>query len=197
MKLYNTFVTNGYMTADALTLLVEAGLDAMNVDIKGNAGAVFKYGKGIDVENVWARCRQASEFGLHLEITTLIIPGVNDSDPILQELGRRIISDLGPDTPWHVSGYYPACKFHAPPTPVAALERACSIGRHQGLKYVYPGNLPGYSQDNTYCPRCGKLLIERFGFELTHYELTDGHCTRCREVVAGVGWERLSSRQRS
>ncbi|HEY64329.1 MAG TPA: AmmeMemoRadiSam system radical SAM enzyme [Caldilineae bacterium] len=186
--LYNTYVTNGYMTAEALELLAEAGLDAMNVDIKGDAAAVWRYGKGIDVEKVWARCRQARELGIHLEITTLVIPGVNDDDECLMGIARRIAAELGPEVPWHVSGYYPAYHFRAPPTPVATLERAWAIGRDAGLQYVYVGNVPGHPYDNTYCPQCGELLVERRGFDLVRYAVTDGQCSRCGEVIAGVGW---------
>jgi pyruvate formate lyase activating enzyme len=187
--LYNTYVTNGYMTAEALVLLAEAGLDAMNVDIKGDAPATWKYAKGIHVDRVWARCRQAKELGLHLEITVLVIPGVNDSDGCLEDIARRMVDELGPETPWHVSGYYPAYRFDAPPTPVSTLERAWSIGREAGLAYVYLGNVPGHRYDNTYCPSCDALLIERLGFDLTRYDLAGGRCPRCGEAIAGAGWD--------
>jgi len=194
--LYNTYVTNGYMTAEALALLAEAGLDAMNVDIKGDAKAVWKYGKGVDVEKVWARCRQARELGLHLEITTLVIPGVNDSDEVLQSMAQRIAAELGPETPWHVSGYYPAYRFKAPPTPVQTLERAWRIGREVGLQFVYIGNVPGHPCDSTHCPKCGALLIARYGFELLRYKLADGRCPRCGRAIPGVGWDWMRARGR-
>ena len=187
--LYNTYVTNGYMTAEALELLAEAGLGAMNVDIKGDAAAVWKYGRGADVEKVWARCRQARELALHLEITTLVIPGVNDSDDVLRGIAQRIVAELGPETPWHVSGYYPAYRFKAPPTPVATLERAWAIGREAGLQYVYIGNVPGHPYDNTYCPACGELLIARYGFALMRYAVSAGRCPRCGQAIPGVGWD--------
>ena len=117
--LYNTLVTNGYMTPEALRLLVEAGLDGMNVDLKGKAEAVRRHCKGIDVERVWNACRLAREAGVHLELTTLVIPGVNDDDSSLHEVAGRIVSELGADVPWHVTGYFPAYRFHAPPTSVA------------------------------------------------------------------------------
>ncbi len=187
--LYNTYVTNGYMTAEALDLLVEAGLDAMNVDIKGDAEAVRRYGRGVDVEKVWARCRQARDLGVHLEITTLVIPGVNDSDACLAGIARRIVEELGPETPWHVSGYYPAYRFTVPPTPTATLERGWALGREAGLHYVYVGNVPGHPYDNTYCPQCGSLLIARYGFDLVHYAVADGRCPHCGRTIAGVGWD--------
>jgi pyruvate formate lyase activating enzyme len=188
-RLYNTYVTNGYMTAKALALLAEAGLDAMNVDIKGDAGATWKYGKGIHVDRIWDRCRQAIELGLHLEMTTLVIPGVNDSDACLEIVSRRIADELGPETPWHVSAYYPAYRFDAPPTPVSTLERAWCIGREAGLDYVYLGNVPGHRYENTYCPKCDALLIERSGLALMRCSLAERSCPRCGETIAGTGWD--------
>jgi pyruvate formate lyase activating enzyme len=184
--LYNTYVTNGYMTDRALRLLVGAGLDAMNVDIKGDAGAVHRYCRGIDVDKVWRNCRTARQMGLHLEITTLVIPGVNDSDAVLSSIARRIVADLGPEVPWHVSGYYPAYRFTAPPTPLGALERACRLGREVGLDFVYLGNVPGHRLQNTYCPECGALLIERSGLRVEAQHMTDGRCPECGREIPGV-----------
>ncbi len=184
--LYNTYVTNGYMTLEALSLLVEAGLDAMNVDVKGDAQTVRRYCKGIDVEKVWRNCRRARELGLHLEITTLVIPGVNDQDVVLQGIAERIVTELGADVPWHVSGYYPAYRFTAPPTPVETLERAWQIGKEAGLAFVYLGNVWGHRLENTYCPDCGTLLIERRGFSVVTCHLGRGRCSHCNREVPGV-----------
>ncbi len=184
--LYNTFVTNGYMTDKALTVLVEAGLDAMNVDVKGNAPAVRKHCKGIDVERVWRRCRQARDLGLHLEITTLVIPGVNDDDECLKGIAGRIATELGVAVPWHVSGYFPAYRFMVPPTSVKTLERAWNIGRKAGIKYVYIGNVPGHPNDDTYCPGCGELIIKRWGFRVMGNYLSKGNCPACGIRIPGV-----------
>jgi len=184
--LYNTYVTNGYMTPEALGLLVEAGLDAMNVDVKGDAQAVRRYCRGIDVEKVWRNCRLARELGVHLEITTLVIPGVNEQDEVLRGIAERIVTELGPDVPWHVSGYYPAYRFTAPPTPVEALERAWCIGREAGLAFVYLGNVGGHRLENTYCPGCGTLLVERWGLRVTASRLDRGRCPHCGREVPGV-----------
>ncbi|MFQ6016431.1 MAG: AmmeMemoRadiSam system radical SAM enzyme [Anaerolineae bacterium] len=187
--LYNTYVTNGYMTPQALELLIEAGLDAMNVDIKGDAQRVKKFCKGVDVERVWRNCRAAREAGVHLEITTLVIPGVNDSPECLQGIAARIKEELGPETPWHVSGYYPAYRFTAPPTPLSTLEQAWAIGREASLDYVYLGNVLGHRCENTYCPDCARLLIQRYGLRLTRYALADGACPECGRTIAGLGWD--------
>jgi pyruvate formate lyase activating enzyme len=191
--LYNTYVTNGYMTPEALRLLAEAGLDGMNVDLKGDAEAVRHY-CGTDVEHVWRNCRLARELGVHLEITTLVIPGVNDGDAALEGIAARIVADLGADVPWHVSGYYPAYRFNAPPTPVSTLEWAWEIGKVAGLEYVYLGNVTGHARENTYCPGCGALLIGRWGLGLTAYRLEQGHCPQCKSEVPGVWRESSTNR---
>lgn len=186
--LYNTFVTNGYMTEEALALLAEAGLNAMNVDIKGEAPTIRKHCKGIEVEQVWARCQQALELDLHLEITTLVIPSVNDGDECLSNIASRIATELGVEVPWHVSGYFPAYHFTAPPTSINTLERACDIGRGAGLQYVYIGNMPGHPGDNTHCPNCGEAIILRQGFSVLEYHLLGGVCKYCETTIPGVWW---------
>jgi pyruvate formate lyase activating enzyme len=183
--LYNTYVTNGYMTPEALQLLVEAGLDAMNVDVKGGAQAVKQY-CGIDVEKVWRSCKLAVQAGVWLEITTLAIPGVNDADEVLCAIAERIVSELGADVPWHVSGYQPAYRFKAPPTPLRTLERAWWLGKEAGLRFVYLGNVLGHRLENTYCPECGALLIRRWGLSVTASRLDRGCCPDCGRKVPGV-----------
>lgn len=184
--LYNTYVTNGYMTTQALDLLIEAGLDAMNVDIKGGAEAVKKRCKGIDVEKVWRNCRQAKDKRVHLEITTLVIPSVNHDEETLRGIAMRIRDELGAETPWHVSGYYPAYRFHAPPTPLSALERGWRIGKEEGLDFVYLGNVLGHRLENTYCPACGELLIERYGLDIVENRLQDLRCPACGRRIPVV-----------
>jgi pyruvate formate lyase activating enzyme len=186
--LYNTFVTNGYMTGAALELLVEAGLDGMNVDVKGDTEAVREH-CAAEVEFVWRNCRRALEMGVWVELTTLLIPGVNDDGACLEGIARRVVTDLGPDTPWHLSRYYPAYRFTAPPTPVAALERAREIGRSAGLRYVYLGNVPGHPGEHTSCPGCGAVLARRGLLRLHTCQVTpDGRCPHCGQDIAGVGW---------
>ena len=183
---YNTFVTNGYMTEAALHLLVEAGLDAMNVDIKGDAEAVRKYCKAVDAERIWANCRAARYLGVHVELTTLVIPGVNDQDEVLAGLAQRIVTELGRDTPWHLTAYYPAWRFHAPPTPPRTLERAWRIAKEAGLHYVYVGNLPGHPAQNTYCPGCGATLVLRSGMSTIRNDIRENRCPWCRRWIQGV-----------
>jgi pyruvate formate lyase activating enzyme len=183
---FNTYVTNGYMTPEALSLLIDSGLDAMNVDIKGDAAAVKKFCKMIDVDKVWAAAKLARTRGVHIELTTLVIPTVNDSDSTLRGIAERITRDLGPEVPWHVSGYFPAYRFNAPPTPHQTLERAWQIGKEAGLEFVYTGNVPCDPHENTYCPACGALLIRRLGFDVVENRLDAGKCPECGRQLAGV-----------
>ena len=193
--LYNTFVTNGYMREVALQLLAEAGLDAMNVDIKGDGESVRRYCRQVAVDRIWSNCRTARHLGIHVELTTLVIPGVNDSEEVLVGIARRIVTELGRETPWHVTAYHPAWQFQAPPTPRAALERALRAGRETGLHYVYVGNLPGHPAQNTYCPSCGALLVVRSGMSLIRSEIRGNRCPWCRRWIHGV-WEPEGQQQR-
>uniref|UniRef100_A0A7C4TA74 AmmeMemoRadiSam system radical SAM enzyme n=1 Tax=candidate division WOR-3 bacterium TaxID=2052148 RepID=A0A7C4TA74_UNCW3 len=181
--LYNTFVTNGYMTTDALKMLVESGLDGVNIDIKGNKIVVERF-CGADIEKVWRNIKLAKEYRVWVELTTLIIPGVNDSKSCIEEIARRIKDEVGKETPWHITGYYPAFKFDKPPTRVEVLEKAWEIGKGLGLDYVYLGNFPGHPYENTYCPKCNEILIGRNGFSVTEYKLTEENCCpRCNYKI--------------
>ena len=194
---YNTFVSNGYMTAKALKLLAEHGLDAMNIDIKGEPGTVSKFCSA-DVEKVWRNAVEAKRLGIWIEITTLVIPGVNDKNDELRSIASRIKNALGSATPWHVTGYRPAYKFRdefsVPPTPVTTLEKARDIGKETGLNYVYLGNIPGHPYENTYCPNCNELLIERYGFSITRCKIiSDKRCHSCQERIPVIGMLPISN----
>ena len=142
---YNTFVSNGYMTAESLEQLVKAGLDAINIDIKGCAENVKKY-CGIDVEKVWTTASRAIALGVWVEITTLVIPGMNDTTKCLASIAQRIHDELDAIVPWHVSAYHPAYKAMeiglTSTTSVKTLETARQLGLDAGLDYVYIGNIP-------------------------------------------------------
>ncbi|MFN3346704.1 MAG: AmmeMemoRadiSam system radical SAM enzyme [Candidatus Bipolaricaulaceae bacterium] len=180
--LHTNYVTNGYMTEEALELLVGAGLDGVNIDIKGSAQAVRRFCQA-DQEKVWRNARLFREKGVHVEVTTLVIPGVNDTEEDLLRIAERILAELGPWTPWHVTRYFPAFAFRAPSTPVSALERAQKIGFKVGLQYVYVGNVPGHPGQNTYCPGCKALLVEREGVSLVRRWLQGPRCPRCGEFI--------------
>lgn len=184
--LYNTYVTNGYMTLESLDLLVDHGLDAMNIDIKGDRDAVRTYCGGI-VEHVWRNARHSIERGVHIEITTLVIPGVNNDETCLRGIAKQIKEELGENTPFHVSRYFPHYKFNRPPTPVRSLERAREIALEEGLKFVYIGNVPGHPGEHTYCPSCGEMVIKRYSFYGTECKLIDKTCPKCNETIPVVG----------
>lgn len=176
------------MTLDALKALVEAGLDAINFDLKGNEEFVSKYCDA-KVEIVWRNAIQAKKLGLWVELTTLVIPGFNDSEDSLRSIARRIVKDLGKDTPWHVSRFYPSYKFeHVPITPSETLEKVFKIGKEEGLNFVYVGNILGHKSESTFCPRCNETLIKRYGFDVVEYKITrDNKCSKCGEKISIVG----------
>ena len=188
---YNTYVTNGYMTIKALDMLIAHGLHAMNIDIKGESEVVRKFCTA-DVDIVWRNAVRSKERGVWVELTTLVIPGVNDSEEGLRRIAMRIKGELGDDTPWHLSGYYPAYKFrnefYVPATPVDTLEKARDIGRGEALKYVYAGNVPGHPYENTFCPQCNRSLIQRYGSTVTSCEITlDKRCPYCGKEIPIIG----------
>jgi pyruvate formate lyase activating enzyme len=125
------------------------------------------------------------EAGVWVEVTTLVIPGVNDDEETLRDIARRIAAELGAGTPWHLSAYFPAYKFRAPPTPLRTLERAWEWGREVGLEYVYLGNVFAHQLENTYCPQCGTLLVERRGLSVGRNRLREGYCPDCGREIPG------------
>ncbi len=173
--LYNTIVTNGYMTDKALKLFINAGLDAANVDIKGDEEAVKKYCHA-DVEKIWRNCEIMKNENIHLEVTTLVIPLINDDLKTLSGIGKRILEQLGCDTAWHLTRYFPAYKFFEPPVSVTFLEDAYKMARDIGLEFVYLGNVPGHRYEDTYCPKCNKLLIKRSGLTVVDVKI-EQRCT--------------------
>jgi len=181
--LANTVVTNGYFTPEAGDLLREKGADAFNIDIKGDLKTYEKYCRA-DPEKVWANIKRIKEKGVHAELTTLVIPGVNDSNGCLREIAERIGNEAGLDTPWHLSRYFPAYKFEVSPTPITSLETAYEIGKEAGLLYVYLGNVSDHKYENTYCPACGDNLIKRTIFTIHWNKVTkDKKCPSCGQDI--------------
>ena len=126
------------------------------------------------------------ELGVWVEVTTLIIPGLNDSPEELRDIAR-FVKSVSPTIPWHVTAFYPTYKMlDREPTPVGTLRKAREIGLEEGLHYVYEGNIPGEGGENTYCPGCGVELISRYGFSIRQNNLTDGRCSKCGQEIAGV-----------
>ena len=186
--LKTAFVSNGYATPEALEYLVP-WLDAYKVDLKSMRDSEYRK-MGGSLQPVLDTIRRVKELGLWLEVVTLVIPGMNDSNDELWEAGRFLTS-VSNDIPWHVTAYHPDYNEDAPPTPAETLQRAAEIGQEAGLRYVYAGNLPGRvgSLEDTVCPYCGKVLILRRGYRLSGYHISaDGNCEYCGKAVAGV-WE--------
>ncbi len=184
--LANVFVTNGYETPEAVET-IRPYLDAANVDLKSFSDDFYRRLCTARLQPVLDTLRLMKRLGIWLEVTTLIIPDLNDSDDELRALTSFLVEELGGDTPWHVSRYFPAYRLaDKPPTPLDTLERAATIGREAGLRHVYVGNVPGGERESTHCPHCGHLLIHRRGFDLVKNRLQNGLCPRCGGTVAGV-----------
>ena len=185
-NLYNNFVTNGYMTAEALNM-ISPYLDAANVDVKAFTEKFYSEVCGAKLEPVLESIKLMKKLGIWVEITTLIIPTLNDSEDELRQLAE-FIKNLDAGIPWHVSRFHPYYKMNdLPPTPVETLVRAREIGLEAGLRYVYTGNIPGDKGENTYCYNCGKLLIKRFGFSVLENKIENSRCYNCGVKIDGVG----------
>ncbi len=185
--LLTNYVTNGYITPEAMNLLGPS-LDAFRVDLKGfSADAYRKIANISKFEGILKIIKMAKEkWGMHIEIITNLTPGFNDSEEDLRNMARWIVDQLGPETPWHITRFVPHCKLsHLTYTPISKLEQARQIGIDNGLRYVYLGNVPGHPAENTYCPRCEKLLIERHNYQILKYNLKGNKCKYCNQPVAG------------
>jgi len=185
--LLNVFVTNGYMTPEALQMISPC-LDAANVDLKSFNDDFYKKYCGARLAHVQETLKMMKSLNIFVEVTTLLIPGLNDDPTELEKLAGFLVKLLGPDTPWHISRFHPTYRLtDRSPTPVAALITARDIGLRAGLRYVYIGNVPGENGENTYCHQCGKLVIERWGFQVGEKRIEDGRCRFCNTPVSGIG----------
>jgi pyruvate formate lyase activating enzyme len=180
----NVFVSNGYITEEALRVIAPY-LDANNIDLKSFSDEFYRKVCGARLEPILDAIRLHEKLGIWIEITTLVIPSLNDSEENFRKIAT-FIKDLDENIPWHVSGFYPAYRLlDLPSTPAATLDNARRIGLEVGLKHVYVGNVPGKGE-NTYCPSCGKLLVERYGFAVTQCAVKDSRCPYCDAVISGV-----------
>jgi pyruvate formate lyase activating enzyme len=180
------FVSNGNATPQALAYL-RPWLDLYKVDLKCLDDRHYRQ-LGGRLQPILDSLRRIYEMGFWLEVVTLVVPGFNDSD---EELGRiaGYLAGISRDIPWHVTAFHPAYRMEGPPaTPPTTLVRAANIGRQAGLHYVYAGNLPGQVGDleNTRCPKCLRLLVERRGYHIAHNELDGaGNCPACGACIPG------------
>jgi pyruvate formate lyase activating enzyme len=186
--LKNVFVTNGYITNEALAVIAPY-LDAANIDLKGFTDSFYREVVGASLAEVLDCIREYKRLGIWLELTTLIIPHRNDSQEELRQLADFIVSELGPGTPWHVTQFYPTYRLQEEGrTPLSTLRAARKIGMEAGLRYVYEGNVPGEGGESSYCPSCQELLVKRNGYLIEKNLLEHGHCASCGFAVDGI-WE--------
>nr|MBC7245389.1 AmmeMemoRadiSam system radical SAM enzyme [Chloroflexota bacterium] len=188
------YVTNGYMTEEMLDAFGRY-LHAANVDLKSFSDSFYRKICGARLQPVLDAIKAMKKRGIWVEITTLVVPGQNDSEEELRQLAEFIAKEAGVDTPWHVSRFRPDYKMHnVGPTPLSTLHRAREIGLQAGLRYVYEGNVPGSEGENTYCYNCHNLLIRRFGFNvLANLVLPDSKCPHCGTTIDGVGLSNKSA----
>ena len=184
--LKNIFITNGYISEEALKE-ISSYLDAANIDLKSMSDSFYKKVCNARLKPVLNSIKLYYTLGIWEEITTLIIPGYNDSPEELKEIAR-FIREKDKSIPWHVSRFFPAYKLvNVPPTPLKTLEKAVKIGKQAGLKYVYQGNVG--EGENTFCPNCGKLLIKRTGFNTIENKVKNGSCPYCGSAITGIGMD--------
>ena len=191
--LANIYVTNGYMTREMLEIF-QPYLDAASVDLKAFRDETYRKYVGARLQPVLDILKVIVQLGIWLEVTTLVIPGINDDPAELRGVAQFVAQELGVETPWHISRFFPAYEMtDVPPTPIETMRRAREIGLEAGLYYVYVSNAPG--EDSTVCHTCGKTLIRRVGFGVVENSVgPDGRCPDCGASLAGMGWARSSVR---
>jgi pyruvate formate lyase activating enzyme len=166
----------------------EAWLDAANVDLKAFRDETYRVVCGGRLQPVLDSLKSMKELGIWVEVTTLVVPALNDSEAELHDLAQFIAHDLGVETPWHVSRFHPDYEMQdRGPTPEKTLRRAYELGREAGLRYVYVGNLPGARLEDTLCTGCGAAVVRRQGFQILERALVDGGCARCGTAIDGIG----------
>jgi pyruvate formate lyase activating enzyme len=191
-EIANVFVSNGYMTPEMLDYVTSDDapplLDAANIDLKAFRDAFYRQQCSARLQPVLDSLTLMKRRGVWVEVTTLVIPGLNDSDEELRDIARFIATDLGIETPWHVSRFHPTYKLtDRPPTPVRSVQRAREIGLEEELRYVYVGNIPGDDGEHTTCPQCGRAVIRRMGYRIMSHDVEEGACRHCGATIDGVG----------
>jgi len=182
----NVFVTNGYITPEALHA-ISPYLDAANIDLKSFSDSFYKKTCGARLQPVLDSIKLHKKLGIWIELTTLIIPTLNDQETELQQIAKFIKEEVGKDVPWHITQFHPTYKLmDQPRTPVTTLRRARQIGLDAGLRYVYEGNVPGENGENTYCPKCKKMLIHRLGYQIRENKIKNSTCPYCGAQIDGL-----------
>ena len=188
--LFNTYVTNGYMTVEAIECIAPY-LNAATVDFKGGGNPDFyqKYMSVPSVDPVYEALEAMKKHGIHIEVTNLMVTRYGDSLEDLRKLARWICENLGEDTVFHILRFHPDYQMlDVPSTPIKAMEEAYRVAKEEGLNYIYLGNVPGHPYEDTYCPKCGSKIIDRFSFEIVSWRLKPGNlCPECGYKIAIVG----------
>lgn len=182
--LRNNWVTNGFMSKEALKV-VGPYMDAANVDLKGFTDEFYQKNCGGRLEPVLETLKRMKKKKIWVEVTTLVIPTLNDTGEVFKKIANFIKKGLGPETPWHVTQFSGAISWklqHLPDTPAETLEKAHKIGKEAGLKYVYTGNIPGLESEDTFCSKCGTKMVDRTGYRIERYD-KDGRCSKCRQSL--------------
>ena len=186
--LYNIIVSNGYLTFNSMKLLIESGLDGLNIDIKGCPNAHKKYLKAVKPEIAFRNAEYLIDHNIHVEIIFLIVTGFNDDPKCIEWVIKEHYRRLGVDIPLHINRYYPAYRYHEIPTKMEKLLYAYNIAKEYGLKYVYIGNIWSKEYETTYCPKCGYPLIIRDGYRVIDFRLDGNRCRRCGEKIYLTGY---------
>jgi pyruvate formate lyase activating enzyme len=182
--LKNIFVSNGFESEEIVEDM-SSWVDAANIDLKSWDDSYYKKALKGGLEAVKNTLRRMVKAGIWVEVTTLIIPGENDSDEELKAMAEFIANDLGKHVPWHLSAFYPDYKMlDHESTKLETLQRAKKIGQKAGLDYIYLGNVPVHG--DTYCPECGELLIDRTEYSVTVNKLIEGQCPKCDRKIEGL-----------
>jgi pyruvate formate lyase activating enzyme len=183
---FNTFVTNGYMTPEAVRTIAPY-LDAATVDFKGGGDPDFykSFSAVPSVDPIYESLKELRRNGVHIEITNLVVPKIGDSMDRIKEMATWIKDNLGRDTPFHLLRFHPDYKMtNISATSIETMEKAYMIAKNAGLSYTYIGNVPGHPAENTYCPNCNEPVIKRYSFEITKWNLTkDMRCPVCGHQI--------------
>ncbi len=185
--LKNIWVSNGYMSEKTLGLIIPY-LNAINIDIKSYEESFYQKICGAKLMPVLKNCQKFVHAGIWLEVTTLLIPGYSDDLAMLRKLASFIKTKLGEEVPWHVTGFSGSISWkmqEVEDTKIEKIEAAYKIGKSVGLKYVYAGNISDQNLENTYCPKCGQLIIKRSGYLIERYD-KKGNCPKCQTKILGV-----------
>jgi pyruvate formate lyase activating enzyme len=180
--LKNVWVSNGFMSEESAKLVIPY-LDANNIDIKSFSDDFYKKNCGAKLKPVLETAKLMKKSGVWVEITTLVIPTLSDSEEMFRKIAKFIKKELGSETPWHVTQFSGAISWklqHLPTTSAQTLKKAYNIGKEAGLKYVYTGNIPGLDSEDTFCPKCKSLAIKRTGYLIQRYD-KDGRCKKCNQ----------------